>query len=162
MKFDCLLQYAEYGAEDRDFPDVPPHLLEDIFQVQTPSSLHVPEYSWIFKVPFCVVSAGRRLSAQRRRERSPLPPVQNPSGPTVCERHPAGCPPGRFLPQVSLRWRIESSAQTQQGADSSLTHANDVTSHTHGAMTRCGRCSTVTKRQLCSSVGSLSGRKNSF
>ncbi|TKS76180.1 hypothetical protein D9C73_009658 [Collichthys lucidus] len=33
MKFDCLLQYAEYGAVDRDFPDVPPHLLEDIYQM---------------------------------------------------------------------------------------------------------------------------------
>lgn len=33
MKFDCLLQYSEYGAVDRDFPDVPPHLLEDIYQM---------------------------------------------------------------------------------------------------------------------------------
>lgn len=34
MKFGCLLQYGEYGAVDRDFPDVPPRLLEDIYQVK--------------------------------------------------------------------------------------------------------------------------------
>lgn len=34
MNFGCLLQYSEYGAVDRDFPDVPPHLQEDIYQVQ--------------------------------------------------------------------------------------------------------------------------------
>lgn len=34
MKFGCLLLYSEYGAVDRDFPDVPPRLLEDIYQVQ--------------------------------------------------------------------------------------------------------------------------------
>lgn len=33
MKFGCLLQYSEYGAVDRDFPDVPPRLLEDIYQM---------------------------------------------------------------------------------------------------------------------------------
>lgn len=33
MKFGCLLQYGEYGAVDRDFPDVPPRLLEDIYQM---------------------------------------------------------------------------------------------------------------------------------
>ncbi|KAM7396018.1 hypothetical protein PAMA_007345 [Pampus argenteus] len=33
MKFSCLLQYGEYGAVDRDFPDIPPHLLEDIYQM---------------------------------------------------------------------------------------------------------------------------------
>lgn len=33
MRFGCLLQYGEYGAVDRDFPDVPPHLLEDIYQM---------------------------------------------------------------------------------------------------------------------------------
>lgn len=35
MKFSCLLRYSEYEAGDRDFPDVPSRLLEDIFQVQT-------------------------------------------------------------------------------------------------------------------------------
>ena len=33
MKFGCLLQYSEYGAAGRDFPDVPHHLLEDIYQM---------------------------------------------------------------------------------------------------------------------------------
>lgn len=33
MKFGCLLQYSEYPAVDRDFPDVPPRLLEDIYQM---------------------------------------------------------------------------------------------------------------------------------
>lgn len=33
MSFGCLLLYSEYGAVDRDFPDVPPHLLEDIYQM---------------------------------------------------------------------------------------------------------------------------------
>lgn len=33
MKFGCLLQYSEYGAAGRDFPDFPPHLLEDIYQL---------------------------------------------------------------------------------------------------------------------------------
>lgn len=33
MKFGCLLLYSEYGAVDRDFPDVPPRLLEDIYQM---------------------------------------------------------------------------------------------------------------------------------
>ncbi|KAK2856012.1 hypothetical protein Q5P01_004747 [Channa striata] len=33
MKFECLLQCSEYGAVDRDFPDVPSRLLEDIFQM---------------------------------------------------------------------------------------------------------------------------------
>ena len=35
MRFGCLLKYSEYRAVDRDFPDVPPHLLEDIYQVLT-------------------------------------------------------------------------------------------------------------------------------
>lgn len=34
MKFGCLLQYSEYGIANKDFPDVPPRLLEDIYQVQ--------------------------------------------------------------------------------------------------------------------------------
>lgn len=33
MRFGCLLQYSEYGAVDRDFPDIPPRLLEDIYQM---------------------------------------------------------------------------------------------------------------------------------
>lgn len=33
MKFGCLLTYSEYGAANRDFPEVPPNLLEDIYQV---------------------------------------------------------------------------------------------------------------------------------
>uniref|UniRef100_A0A4W6ES13 Selenoprotein L n=1 Tax=Lates calcarifer TaxID=8187 RepID=A0A4W6ES13_LATCA len=33
MKFGCLLQYSEYGAVNRDFPDFPPRLLEDIYQM---------------------------------------------------------------------------------------------------------------------------------
>lgn len=33
MRFGCLLQYGEYGAVDRDFPDIPPRLLEDIYQM---------------------------------------------------------------------------------------------------------------------------------
>lgn len=33
MKFSCLLRYSEYGAVDRDFPDIPPRLLEDIYQM---------------------------------------------------------------------------------------------------------------------------------
>lgn len=40
MKFGCLLQYSEYGAVDRDFPDVPAHLLEDIYQVQIHDAAH--------------------------------------------------------------------------------------------------------------------------
>uniref|UniRef100_A0A7N6AQV6 Selenoprotein P N-terminal domain-containing protein n=1 Tax=Anabas testudineus TaxID=64144 RepID=A0A7N6AQV6_ANATE len=35
MKFSCLLQFSEYAAVDRDFPDIPYRLLEDIYQVQT-------------------------------------------------------------------------------------------------------------------------------
>uniref|UniRef100_A0A8C3GB44 Selenoprotein L n=1 Tax=Cyclopterus lumpus TaxID=8103 RepID=A0A8C3GB44_CYCLU len=33
MKFGCLLLYSEYGAVDREYPDVPPRLLEDIYQM---------------------------------------------------------------------------------------------------------------------------------
>lgn len=33
MKFRCLLQYSEYGAVGIDFPDVPPRLMEDIYQM---------------------------------------------------------------------------------------------------------------------------------
>lgn len=33
MKFGCLLKYSEYRAVDRDFPNVPPRLLEDIYQL---------------------------------------------------------------------------------------------------------------------------------
>ncbi|CAK6983798.1 selenoprotein L [Scomber scombrus] len=33
MRFNILLQYSEYGAADRDFPDIPSHLLEDIYQM---------------------------------------------------------------------------------------------------------------------------------
>lgn len=40
MKFSCLLQYSEYGAVNRDFPDVPTRLLGDIYQVQTQSQLN--------------------------------------------------------------------------------------------------------------------------
>uniref|UniRef100_A0A3Q3GNH0 Selenoprotein L n=1 Tax=Labrus bergylta TaxID=56723 RepID=A0A3Q3GNH0_9LABR len=33
MRFGCLLQYSEYGAVGIDFPDVPPRLMEDIYQM---------------------------------------------------------------------------------------------------------------------------------
>ncbi|CAG5928458.1 unnamed protein product [Menidia menidia] len=33
MRFGCLLQYSEFVAAGRDFPDVPPRLLEDIYQM---------------------------------------------------------------------------------------------------------------------------------
>ncbi|KAM9840293.1 uncharacterized protein ACBR49_015695 [Aulostomus maculatus] len=33
MNFSVLLQYSEFGAVDRDFPDVPPHLLGDLYQM---------------------------------------------------------------------------------------------------------------------------------
>lgn len=33
MKFSCLLQYSEYSAAQRDLPDIPPRLLEDIYQM---------------------------------------------------------------------------------------------------------------------------------
>lgn len=33
MKFSCLLQYSEYSLAQRDLPDVPPRLLEDIYQM---------------------------------------------------------------------------------------------------------------------------------
>lgn len=33
MRFGCLLQYSEYEAVDREFPDIPPRLLEDIYQM---------------------------------------------------------------------------------------------------------------------------------
>lgn len=33
MKFGCLLQYSEYGAAGVDFPDVPPRLMEDLYQM---------------------------------------------------------------------------------------------------------------------------------
>lgn len=33
MRFGCLLTYSEYGAVDRDLPDVPPRLLEDLYQM---------------------------------------------------------------------------------------------------------------------------------
>ncbi|KAM3603393.1 uncharacterized protein V6R79_021384 [Siganus canaliculatus] len=33
IKFDILLQYSEFGAVDRDFPEVPPRLSEDIYQM---------------------------------------------------------------------------------------------------------------------------------
>lgn len=33
MKFGCLLRYSEYEAVGRDFPDIPPRLLEDIYQM---------------------------------------------------------------------------------------------------------------------------------
>lgn len=44
MKFGCLLQYSEYVTADRDFPDVPPRLLEDIYQVQVDGAAHT--LSW--------------------------------------------------------------------------------------------------------------------
>lgn len=36
LRFDCLLRYSEYEAEDRGFPEVPSRLLEDIYQVGRP------------------------------------------------------------------------------------------------------------------------------
>uniref|UniRef100_A0A668AAG4 Selenoprotein L n=2 Tax=Myripristis murdjan TaxID=586833 RepID=A0A668AAG4_9TELE len=33
MKFGYLLHYSEYVAVGRDFPDIPPRLLEDIYQM---------------------------------------------------------------------------------------------------------------------------------
>ncbi|CAJ1077988.1 selenoprotein L [Xyrichtys novacula] len=33
MKFRCLLQYSGYGAVGIDFPDVPPRLMEDLYQM---------------------------------------------------------------------------------------------------------------------------------
>lgn len=45
MRFDCLLQYSEYEAGDRSFPDVPSRLLEDIYQVGTCTS------SWTWTCP---------------------------------------------------------------------------------------------------------------
>lgn len=33
MRFNCLLSYSEFGAVDREFPDMPPRLLEDLFQM---------------------------------------------------------------------------------------------------------------------------------
>lgn len=33
MRFGCLLVYSEYGAVDRDLPDIPPRLLEDLYQM---------------------------------------------------------------------------------------------------------------------------------
>lgn len=33
MRFGSMLLYSEYGAVDRDFPDFPPYLLEDIYQM---------------------------------------------------------------------------------------------------------------------------------
>uniref|UniRef100_A0A3B3ZIT1 Uncharacterized protein n=1 Tax=Periophthalmus magnuspinnatus TaxID=409849 RepID=A0A3B3ZIT1_9GOBI len=33
MRFGCLLTYSEYGAVDRDFPEMPPRLLEDLYQM---------------------------------------------------------------------------------------------------------------------------------
>lgn len=45
MKFGCLLQYSEYGAAGRDFPDVPHHLLEDIYQVQIDDAAHTATLS---------------------------------------------------------------------------------------------------------------------
>lgn len=40
MKFGLLLQYSEYPAGNRDFPDIPPHLLEDFYQVRTVRTAH--------------------------------------------------------------------------------------------------------------------------
>ncbi|MEQ2216145.1 hypothetical protein XENOCAPTIV_011323, partial [Xenoophorus captivus] len=33
LKFGCLMQFSEYSIANRDFPDVPHRLLEDIYQV---------------------------------------------------------------------------------------------------------------------------------
>lgn len=33
MKFSILLQYSEFGRVNRNFPDIPPRLLEDIYQM---------------------------------------------------------------------------------------------------------------------------------
>uniref|UniRef100_A0A3P9I8B4 Selenoprotein L n=1 Tax=Oryzias latipes TaxID=8090 RepID=A0A3P9I8B4_ORYLA len=33
LKFDCLLKYSEYPTSNRDFPDIPPRLLEDLYQM---------------------------------------------------------------------------------------------------------------------------------
>uniref|UniRef100_A0A1A8M3X6 Selenoprotein L n=1 Tax=Nothobranchius pienaari TaxID=704102 RepID=A0A1A8M3X6_9TELE len=33
MKFGCLLQYSEFRLADRDFPDFPSRLLEDLYQL---------------------------------------------------------------------------------------------------------------------------------
>lgn len=33
LRFRCLLQYSEYGVLGIDFPDVPPRLMEDIYQM---------------------------------------------------------------------------------------------------------------------------------
>uniref|UniRef100_A0AAV2K7T2 Selenoprotein L n=1 Tax=Knipowitschia caucasica TaxID=637954 RepID=A0AAV2K7T2_KNICA len=33
MRFGCLLSYSEFGAVDRDFPEIPPRLLEDLYQM---------------------------------------------------------------------------------------------------------------------------------
>lgn len=33
MRFGCLMTYSEFEAEDREFPDMPPRLLEDLYQM---------------------------------------------------------------------------------------------------------------------------------
>uniref|UniRef100_A0A3Q2PMY4 Uncharacterized protein n=1 Tax=Fundulus heteroclitus TaxID=8078 RepID=A0A3Q2PMY4_FUNHE len=33
LKFGCLMRFSEYSVADRDFPDFPYRLLEDIYQV---------------------------------------------------------------------------------------------------------------------------------
>ncbi|KAM4713193.1 uncharacterized protein FYW61_020296 [Anableps anableps] len=33
LKFSCLMQFSEFGAANRDFPDFPHRLLEDIYQL---------------------------------------------------------------------------------------------------------------------------------
>lgn len=46
MKFGCLLQYSEYGAVERDFPDVPHRLLKDIYQVQMNDTANTSTWHW--------------------------------------------------------------------------------------------------------------------
>lgn len=50
MRFDCMLRYSEYEANDRNFPDFPSYLLGNIYQVDI-------TFSWSSKCEFDGVRA---------------------------------------------------------------------------------------------------------
>lgn len=51
MRFDCMLRYSEYEANDRNFPDFPSYLLGNIYQVDI-------TFSWSSKCEFDGMSEG--------------------------------------------------------------------------------------------------------
>ncbi|CAB1416925.1 unnamed protein product [Pleuronectes platessa] len=128
MKFGYLLQVSEYRAVDMDMPDIPPRLLEDLYQMGG---------------DFLLDEAGLVILSH---------PSKEPHGPADGGGHPAGGGRGRVLVRLRVGTSVRvleavrpgtqsrvNTSLTPQSESSSSSHVNDVTSRSHDIMKRRGR-----------------------